>query len=116
MKFSVIMPCQILDQELFNLTQTAVLSLKGAWYYNPLIGGEVIIIDSSSDNTPKIAESLGARVVSVPKRGVGRAYMDAMPHIRGKYVIMGDADCTYDFREIKLFISNSVNVLFSPRF
>ena len=49
MQISVIMPCQILDQELFNLTQTAVLSLKGAWYYNPLIGGEVIIIDNNSE-------------------------------------------------------------------
>ena len=35
-----------------------------------------------------------------PKRGLGRAYIDALPFIRGRYVIMGDADCTYDFREL----------------
>ena len=35
-----------------------------------------------------------------PKRGLGRAYIDALPYIRGTYVIMGDADCTYDFREL----------------
>ncbi len=66
--------------------------------------GEILIMDSSSDKTPEIAESLGARVVRVAKRGLGRAYMDALPHIRGKYVVMGDADCTYDFREIGKFI------------
>ena len=40
----------------------------------------------------------------MPKRGLGRAYIDAIPHIRGRFVIMGDADCTYDFREIKPFV------------
>jgi Glycosyl transferase family 2 len=42
----------------------------------------------------------------VPKRGLGRAYMDAIPYIRGKWVIMGDADCTYDFRQIKPFVDS----------
>jgi glycosyltransferase involved in cell wall biosynthesis len=66
--------------------------------------GEILIVDSSSDRTAEIAESLGARVLKVPKRGLGRAYIDAIPLIRGDTVIMGDADCTYDFREIKIFI------------
>lgn len=68
------------------------------------LAGEILIIDSSTDRTPEIAERLGARVLRVPKRGLGRAYIDAIPEIRGDYVIMGDADCTYDFREIKSFI------------
>ncbi len=68
------------------------------------VSGEVIVIDSSNDGTRKIAEQCGAIVLTVPKRGLGRAYIDALPHVRGKYVIMGDADCTYDFREIKNFI------------
>ncbi len=66
--------------------------------------GEIIIVDSSTDRTPEIAESMGARVVRVPKRGLGRAYIDAIPEIRGNYVIMGDCDCTYDFRELDQFI------------
>jgi glycosyltransferase involved in cell wall biosynthesis len=66
--------------------------------------GEILIVDSSTDNTPAIARAHGARVVTVPKRGLGRAYSDALPHIRGDYVIMGDCDLTYDFRELKHFL------------
>jgi len=68
------------------------------------VEGEIIIVDSSTDRTPEIAESLGARVLRVPKRGLGQAYIDAIPEIKGDYVIMGDCDCTYDFREIGKFI------------
>jgi glycosyltransferase involved in cell wall biosynthesis len=71
--------------------------------------GEILIIDSSTDGTPAIAEAHGARVIKVPKRGLGHAYIDAMPHIRGDYVIMGDCDLTYDFRELKAFIEQLDN-------
>lgn len=70
---------------------------------------EILIVDSSTDNTPQIALANGARVLRVPKRGLGRAYIDALPFIRGKYVVMGDADCTYDFRQIKLFLEKMQN-------
>ncbi len=66
--------------------------------------GEVLIVDSSTDATVDIALSKGARVLKVPKRGLGRAYTDALPFVRGRYVLMGDADCTYDFREIDSFM------------
>jgi glycosyltransferase involved in cell wall biosynthesis len=65
---------------------------------------EILIVDSSSDRTADIAVTRGARVLKVPKRGLGRAYIDALPYIRGRFVIMGDADCTYDFRVIRPFI------------
>ncbi|GMO36767.1 MAG: glycosyltransferase [Termitinemataceae bacterium] len=68
------------------------------------VDGEIIIIDSSTDETPQIAKSMGARVLSVPKKGLGQAYIDALPEIKGDYVIMGDCDCTYDFREIGKFV------------
>lgn len=68
------------------------------------VQGEVLIIDSSGDSTAEIAVSRGARVLKAPKRGLGRAYIDALPFIRGKYVLMGDADCTYDFRVLKPFM------------
>lgn len=66
--------------------------------------GEILIVDSSTDSTPEKAVAAGARVLRCPKRGLGRAYIDAIPFIRGKYIIMGDADCTYDFRLLKPFI------------
>jgi glycosyltransferase involved in cell wall biosynthesis len=66
--------------------------------------GEILIVDSSTDRTPELALAGGARVLRTPKRGLGRAYIDALPYIRGRYVIMGDADCTYDFRELDLFV------------
>lgn len=66
--------------------------------------GEILIVDSSTDRTKEIALSKGARVLSSPKRGLGRAYIDSLPYIRGKYVLMGDCDCTYDFRELTPFV------------
>jgi glycosyltransferase involved in cell wall biosynthesis len=66
--------------------------------------GEILIIDSSTDRTKEIALAHGARVLSTPKRGLGRAYIDSLPYIRGKYIVMGDCDCTYDFRELTPFV------------
>ncbi|MCC6805901.1 MAG: glycosyltransferase family 2 protein [Deltaproteobacteria bacterium] len=68
------------------------------------VQGEILIIDSSSDNTAEIAIGKGARVLRTPKRGLGRAYIDSKPFIRGKFLILGDCDCTYDFRELKPFV------------
>jgi glycosyltransferase involved in cell wall biosynthesis len=68
------------------------------------IAAEIIIIDSSSDRTGEIALARGARVLRTPRRGLGRAYIDAIPFVRGRYVLMGDADCTYDFRELSGFV------------
>jgi len=66
--------------------------------------GEVLIVDNSTDRSPEIAREHGARVLSVPERGLGRAYVAAIPHIRGDYVIMGDCDLTYDFRQLDGFL------------
>jgi glycosyltransferase involved in cell wall biosynthesis len=68
------------------------------------VTGEVVIVDSSTDASAAIATAHGARVIDVPKRGLGRAYIDAIPHLRGAIVIMGDCDCTYDFRELAGFV------------
>jgi glycosyltransferase involved in cell wall biosynthesis len=67
--------------------------------------GEILIIDSSSDRTPEIALAHGARVLRTPRRGLGRAYIDAIPYIRGDFIIMGDCDLTYDFRELGEFVA-----------
>ena len=68
------------------------------------VAGEVLIVDSSDDATAEIALAGGARVLKTPRRGLGRAYIDALPFIRGRYVVMGDADCTYDFRQLGVFV------------
>ncbi|HLH96615.1 MAG TPA: glycosyltransferase family 2 protein [Xanthobacteraceae bacterium] len=65
---------------------------------------EILIVDSSEDRTAEIALAKGARVLKTPRRGLGRAYIDAVPYVRGRFVIMGDADCTYDFRILKPFV------------
>lgn len=69
------------------------------------VKGEILIVDSSSDRTGDIALAGGARVLKAPKRGLGRAYIDAIPFIRGKYAILGDCDLTYDFRELEAFVT-----------
>ena len=68
------------------------------------VSGEVIIVDSSTDDTPNIAFAKGARVLRTPQRGLGQAYIDAVPYIRGQFIIMGDCDLTYDFRDLKSFV------------
>ena len=68
------------------------------------VAGEVLIVDSSTDRTAEIALEHGARVLKTPRRGLGRAYIDALRFARGRYILMGDADCTYDFRRLGDFV------------
>jgi glycosyltransferase involved in cell wall biosynthesis len=69
------------------------------------VSAQILIVDSSTDETPQLALAAGAEVLRVPKRGLGRAYIDAIPFIRGKWIVMGDADLTYDFRELAPFVA-----------
>lgn len=96
---SIVVPC---------LNEGVVIGEFVDWCFEGLkragVSGEVLIVDSSTDRSPEIAEEHGARVLRVPKLGLGQAYLDAIPHIRGDYIIMGDADLTYDFREISSFV------------
>lgn len=69
------------------------------------IKGEVIISDSySKDKTVEIATSKGARVVYQPLKGYGNAYHKGIKEAKGKIIIIGDADNTYDFNELEKFI------------
>ena len=69
------------------------------------INGEVIVADNGSvDGSPAIAEQMGARVIHVEEKGYGNALMGGIAAARGKFVIMGDADDSYDFLEIPRFI------------
>lgn len=67
--------------------------------------GEVLVADNgSSDGSREIAEGAGARVIPVPERGYGAALLGGIAAARGKYVIMGDADCSYDFLQLDAFV------------
>lgn len=69
------------------------------------IAGEVIIADNgSTDGSQNIATKMGARVVNVSTRGYGNALMGGIAAARGKYIIMGDADDSYDFLEIPKYL------------
>lgn len=61
---------------------------------------EIIVSDSSTDRTPEIAREMGAIVVTPDQPGYGYAYRYAFERARGEYIIIGDADTTYDFEDI----------------
>src|SRR5215510_12690584 len=98
-EFSIVIPALNEELTIGQFVDWCQLGLNDAG-----VRGEILIIDSSSDATAEIALSRGARVLKAPKRGLGRAYIDAIPFIRGEYVLMGDADCTYDFRKLGPFV------------
>jgi len=69
------------------------------------IAGEIVVCDNgSTDESVAIAERMGVRVVHQPRRGYGNAYLKGFAAARGKYLIMGDADDTYDFSLIPRFL------------
>ena len=97
---SVIMPCLNEADTLATCIEKAHRALR-----DHAIVGEVIVADNgSTDGSQAIAEQLGARVVHVRDRGYGSALMGGIQHARGRYVIMGDADDSYDFLEIPRFV------------
>jgi glycosyltransferase involved in cell wall biosynthesis len=69
------------------------------------IDGEIVVCDNgSTDASVSIAERMGARVVHQPLRGYGHAYLKGFASARGRYLVMGDADDTYDFTMIPQFV------------
>src|SRR4051812_48807203 len=69
------------------------------------ISGEVVVCDNGSeDGSAELAEAAGAIVVRESRRGYGRAYLSGFAASRGEYIVMVDADLTYDFAEIPRFV------------
>ena len=101
LELSVVMPC-------LNEADTLAICIEKAQraIRENNIRGEVVIADNgSTDGSQAIAASLGARVVNVEAKGYGNALMGGISSARGRFVIMGDADDSYDFLEIPKFVN-----------
>jgi glycosyltransferase involved in cell wall biosynthesis len=99
-ELSVVMPCLNEADTIATCIRKARRGLAEAGMV-----GEIIVADNgSTDGSQEIAHSLGARVVSVAEPGYGAALMGGIAAARGRYVIMGDADDSYDFGEIPKFV------------
>ena len=99
-ELSIVMPC-------LNEAETLATCIEKARAYLARAGvaGEIIVADNgSSDGSQAIARSLGVRVVDVPERGYGAALSGGIAAARGRYIIMGDADDSYDFANLDLFV------------
>jgi len=100
-ELSIVMPCLNEGETLEACILKAQKALKEA-----NIAGEVIVADNgSTDNSLAIAQRLGARIINVTEKGYGNALMGGISAARGKYVLMGDADDSYDFLEAPRFLA-----------
>lgn len=100
LELTILMPC-------LNEVETVGECVRKAQSFLQRYGvsGEVLVSDNGShDGSPEIAGRLGARVVNAPTRGYGAALIYGTHAARGKYVIMGDADESYDFGELLPFL------------
>ena len=101
LELSILMPC-------LNEAETLATCIRKAqtWMVRHQVAGEVIIADNgSTDGSQRIARVMGARVVDVPEKGYGAALRAGIEAAAGKYVIMGDADDSYNFANLGLFLS-----------
>jgi glycosyltransferase involved in cell wall biosynthesis len=97
---SIVMPC-------LNEAETLAACIEKARRFldEARIDGEIIVADNgSTDGSQVLAEKLGARVIHVNARGYGNALMGGIAAARGRYVIMGDADDSYDFSHLMPFV------------
>ena len=100
LELTVVMPCLNEAETLETCIRRAHQAIADA-----NIAGEVLIADNgSTDSSIEIAERLGARVVRVTAKGYGNALMGGIAAAGGKYVVMGDADASYDFAHIPRFL------------
>lgn len=100
-ELSIVMPC-------LNEAETLAVCIEKALRAFRELGivGEVVIADNgSTDGSQEIARRLGARVVPIAARGYGNALYGGISAARGKYVIMGDSDDSYDFSAIAPFVA-----------
>lgn len=100
LELSIVMPC--LDE-----AETIAICIEKAFeaIERLELQAEIVVADNGSkDGSPAIAERMGARVVRVKERGYGSALMGGIAAARGRYVILGDADNSYDFGDLTPFL------------
>lgn len=100
LELSVVMPCLDEADTLAGCIERAQRSMAEHG-----VSGEVVVADNGSrDGSVALAERAGARVVHVARRGYGSALMGGIEAARGRYVLMGDCDASYDFLELPAFV------------
>ncbi len=102
---SVVIPCLNEEENIEVCVRSAleVMEREG-------IRGEVVVADNNSeDDSARLARAAGAHVVTETRRGYGSAYLAGFAAARGTYIVMGDADLTYDFAEIPRFVAELEN-------
>lgn len=101
MELTILMPCLNEAETVATCVDKALDFLRRAG-----VDGEVLVADNgSSDGSPGVAEARGARVVAVRGRGYGAALSGGIAAARGRYIIMGDADDSYDFSRLEGFLA-----------
>ena len=115
LELSIVMPC-------LNEAETLEICIQKATHFlqQEAIAGEIIVADNGSvDASVEIAKRNNAVVVNVPKKGYGNALKAGFNVAKGKFIIMGDADDSYDFSNLSLFIEalrNGSDVVIGNRF
>jgi glycosyltransferase involved in cell wall biosynthesis len=98
---SVVIPCLNEEENIEQCVRDARAALQAGG-----LDGEVLVVDNDSeDHSAEIAQAAGARVILEPRRGYGSAYLAGFAAARGEYIVMADADLTYDFGEISRFVA-----------
>lgn len=101
LELTVLMPCLNEADTVATCVGKAVRAIRELG-----IAGEVVVADNgSTDGSQQLATDAGARVVAVPAKGYGAALMGGIEAARGKWIIMGDADDSYDFLELGKFVA-----------
>jgi glycosyltransferase involved in cell wall biosynthesis len=100
MLVSVVIPCLNEAETIAECVEQALAVLE-----ENRIDGEVLVVDNgSTDGSGELARAAGATVIEEPRRGYGSAYLAGLARARGDYIVMVDADLTYDFGEIPNFV------------
>ena len=100
LEVSVVIPCLNEAESIDACVLAAQAALDEGGYE-----GEVVVVDNgSTDGSGALAEAAGARVVEEPRRGYGNAYLAGLATARGRYIVMLDADLTYDAAELPKFV------------
>ncbi len=100
MELTILMPC-------LNEEKTIEICIQKAKKFLETnhVNGEVLVVDNgSSDHSVQYAKACGARVVKAEHRGYGSALLEGNKQAKGRYIIMGDSDDSYNFEEILMFL------------